>query len=170
MHRQCQICDGRIESDVAHVHRDPCDHCGKPDIWCHCEANPHAKATTAEGEEVFLMSIATISPIAFAAEAREISAAFLNSRGVEELAANMLPINLRPIGGGEVSHVICERLVYTNEARDQVQWFGDSGFAWVSGVLHTLTDDPVVLKSKLVAIKSNDGAGVLEYLGLEEVS
>jgi len=108
------------------------------------------------------MSIATISPIAFAAEAREISAAFLNSRGVEELAANMLPINLRPIGGGEVSHVICERLVYTDEARDQVQWLSDR--------MYDLTDDVVMLKSKMVTIKSNDGAGVLDYLGLEEVS
>jgi hypothetical protein len=169
MHKQCQICDGRIESGVAHVHRDPCDHCGKPDIWCHCEAKPHGKATTAEGEEVFLMSIATISPIAFASEAREISAAFLNSRGLNELAANMLPIALRPMGGGEVSHVICERLVYTDEARDQLQWLGTSGFSWASGVLHQLTDDPVVLKSMLVTIKSNDGAGVLECLGLEEV-
>lgn len=170
MHRQCQICDGRIESDVAHVHRDPCDHCGKPDIWCHCEANPHAKATTAEGEEVFLMSIATISPIAFAAEAREISAAFLNSRGLNELATNMLPIDLRPMGGGEVSHVFCERLVYTDEARDQVAWIGASGFTWASGILYGLTDDVVLMKSMFVSIESNEGNGVLDYLGLEEVS
>jgi len=41
---------------------------------------------------------------------------------------------------------------------------------WLSDRMYDLTDDVVMLKSKMVTIKSNDGAGVLDYLGLEEVS
>jgi hypothetical protein len=111
----------------------------------------------------------TICPIARAAEARQISAEFLQTLGAEAVAEDMLPVQCRPIGGGPVSHVCCERFVYTDEARDQVAWIGASGFAWASGILYGLTDDVVLMKSMFVSIESNEGDSVLAYLGLEEV-
>lgn len=171
--KSCQQCGGRIVRGVTHEHIAPCEVCGKRKIWCRCIGRKQrgegvARAFTKEGEEVFLMSIMTICPIARAAAARPICAAFLRTRGCDAVDDEMLPVQCRPVGGGAVSHVCCERFVYTDEAREQAAWFRDTGRLWIANRLHDLTDNVNLMKAMLVGIVSPETGGVLEYLGLEE--
>lgn len=99
------------------------------------------------------------------------AAEFLHANGSPEAdPAKMLNVELRPIGGDAVTHVMCERFAYTDEVRNQVSWMRDSGNTWAANRLYGLMDNAERMKTMMVTIESDEGKGVLERLGLEEAT
>lgn len=109
----------------------------------------------------------TIAPIAYAERAREIAAACLNSSpDVNVSAADMLPVQLRPIGSVEPSHVWCSRRCHTHGLRQQLDFFSAINEPWVCGEAQTVENQASLILSRYGAVVG-DAATVLEYLALE---
>lgn len=114
------------------------------------------------GNEVFPVTIHTIAPLAFATDARYISATFLWANGgVDDVASEMLPVQLGLIGTGIPTHIYCARNSYTHELANQLAFLSAREELWISGELET---EPSTILVKFCTFDCP-----LETLGLEVI-
>jgi len=126
------------------------------------------------GREIFQSKLVTLCPIEYAVECRQMAWAFAQTIDILDglTEPETMPDLVRPIGGTEATHILCDRTANTDEFELQIAWMKDSGKAWAASKIYTPADvknKKDFMLANMVMIDEQEGDGVLAQLGLEVI-
>lgn len=122
------------------------------------------------GNQVQLITINTICPIAYSALAKQIAVNFMNSNGAsDDQLLDMLPDNLGATGTGIPTHIFCSRQGYSHELLKQLDYLNSQNLLWICADNHNLQDYSATHLKTFFCTIACDTQSLLDYLNLEVI-